>query len=383
MTSESDETIQLYSVKEGRHDKNLLSKKYGVKLAQFTHTSSSIIYASTKTNDAIRYLATHDNSFIRYFEGHTSAVTCLAMHPGTDAFLSCSRDDTVRLWDVSERRATAVLSQIRSPHLAAWDPSGTVFAVATPPAAAVILYDHRNYGRGPFATFDLVEGAVALVSSSNAGGAGGAGRMEAIQQVEKGWTKLAFSNDGKHLLLGTRGQGHFLLDAFDGSLRAYLRKPEATSSSASSAGANAAAGAAGAKTAGAGAAAPSGPSNRIAPGELPPSGEAVNSPLSSSGPMETSGDCGFTPDGRFVVGGAGTATQRAGNVLVWDTLPASAPATIAGAGDPAAAPPKVLDPVHVLDDARREAAVLAVNPRFNFFASADQDLVFWTPDFAA
>lgn len=50
MTSESDETIQIYNVKDGRHDKTLLSKKYGVKLAKFTHTSSSIIYASTKTN---------------------------------------------------------------------------------------------------------------------------------------------------------------------------------------------------------------------------------------------------------------------------------------------------------------------------------------------
>lgn len=50
MTSESDETIQIYNVKEGRPDKTLLSKKYGVKLAKFTHTSSSIIYASTKQN---------------------------------------------------------------------------------------------------------------------------------------------------------------------------------------------------------------------------------------------------------------------------------------------------------------------------------------------
>lgn len=50
MTSESDETIQIYNVKDGRHDKSLLSKKYGVKLAKFTHTSSSIIYASTKQN---------------------------------------------------------------------------------------------------------------------------------------------------------------------------------------------------------------------------------------------------------------------------------------------------------------------------------------------
>jgi COMPASS component SWD2 len=50
MTSESDESIQIYSVKDGKHQKSLLSKKYGVKLAKFTHQSSCIVYASTKEN---------------------------------------------------------------------------------------------------------------------------------------------------------------------------------------------------------------------------------------------------------------------------------------------------------------------------------------------
>lgn len=53
MTSESDDTIQIYKVREGRHDKQLLSKKYGVKLAKFTHTSSSVVYASTKVNGMV------------------------------------------------------------------------------------------------------------------------------------------------------------------------------------------------------------------------------------------------------------------------------------------------------------------------------------------
>ncbi|KAJ2962890.1 hypothetical protein NQ176_g10899 [Zarea fungicola] len=97
MTSASDETLQIYNVREGKHEKSLVSKKYGVKLAKFTHTSSSIIYASTKQNNAIRYLATHDNSFIRYFEGHEGPVTSLAVHPGSDSFISCSQDNTVRL----------------------------------------------------------------------------------------------------------------------------------------------------------------------------------------------------------------------------------------------------------------------------------------------
>ncbi len=58
MTSASDETIQIYNVREGKHEKSLVSKKYGVKLARFTHTSSSIIYASTKQNSTMSSLPT-------------------------------------------------------------------------------------------------------------------------------------------------------------------------------------------------------------------------------------------------------------------------------------------------------------------------------------
>lgn len=50
ITSESDESLHIYNVKEGRHFKQCLSKKYGVKLAKFSHSSTSVIYASTKEN---------------------------------------------------------------------------------------------------------------------------------------------------------------------------------------------------------------------------------------------------------------------------------------------------------------------------------------------
>ncbi|KAL6821978.1 WD40-repeat-containing domain protein [Trichoderma sp. SZMC 28015] len=312
MTSASDETIQIYNVREGRHDKSLLSKKYGVKLAKFTHTRSSIIYASTKQNHAIRYLATHDNSFIRYFEGHDAAVTALAVHPGSDNFISCSQDNTVRLWDTQTKHWQGQLF-LRSPYLAAYDPSGTVFAVACPSSGSVLLYDVRNYDKAPFTTIDIVEQCRGVDS----------------QCLVKGWTKLEFSNDGKTILVGTKGRGHFLLDAFQGNLKAYLRRP-------------------------------AGGTRRLAPGENLAANGAAPAPTDPSA-FESSGDCCFAPDGRYVLSGG--AKQ---DVLVWDTLKQPAEN-------------KVLDPTWTLPD-KREAAVLAFNPRFNFFATADQDLVLWLPD---
>ncbi|KAI1828338.1 WD40 repeat-like protein [Xylaria intraflava] len=308
MTSESDEAIQIYRVREGRHDKQLLSKKYGVKLAKFTRNSSSIVYASTKQNDAIRYLTTHDNAFIRYFEGHEGAVTNLAMHPGTDDFISCSKDGTVRLWNAGTKHATGSL-QLNTPYLAAFDPSGQVFAIGSPTAGEVLIYDHRNFDKAPVSTFDIVASC----------------RGVNTDQLLKGWTKLEFSNDGKSILLGTKGGGHFLLDSFGGHLKAYLQKPE-------------------------------GRSLRLVPGE----DVVINGGGWDSSNVESSGDCCFTPDGRFVIGG----TKQ--GIVVWDTLAQLEEN-------------KVLAPAHTIEDPR-QAAVVAFNPRFNFFATADQEVLFWLPD---
>ncbi|KAH7313293.1 WD40-repeat-containing domain protein [Stachybotrys elegans] len=308
MTSASDETLQIYNVREGRHEKSLLSKKYGVKLAKFTHTNSSIIYASTKQNDAIRYLATHDNSFIRYFEGHEAPVTCLAVHPGADNFISCSQDNTVRLWSTQSKHWQGQLF-LKSPYLAAYDPSGTVFAVGCPSSGSVLLYDVRNYDKAPFTTVDIVEQC----------------RKVDPEYLMKGWTKLEFSNDGKSLLVGTKGNGHFLLDAFEGTLKAYLHRP-------------------------------SGGTRRLAVGEASP----ANGVSGGSPSLESSGDCCFAPDGRFVVSGSKT------DVLVWDTLKQPSES-------------KRLEPTYTLAD-KREAAVLGFNPRYNFLATADQELLFWLPD---
>lgn len=330
ITSESDETLMIYNVKEGRHDKKLLSQKYGVKLAKFTHHSSSILYASTKENgkcydwaasitqairtsrltwwsDAIRYLSTHNTSFIRYFEGHTASVTSISLHPGADNFISCGRDDSVHLWALNARNWVGKL-HLTTPFLSAWDPSGNVFGIASPWSFTILLYDYKNYTKGPISEFDLVEKMPT---------------PRAAEHIATGWTSLAFSNDGKHILLGTRGSAHYLFDAFTGELKAMLRKPDG-----------------------------GGGARRAAAGEVQ---------TDASGRLESSGDCCFSPDGRYVLSGSKK------DVVVWDVL-----STAQGED-------KVLEPAYVLEE-KREAAVLAFNPRFNMFASADQELMFWLPD---
>lgn len=217
----------------------------------------------------------------------------------------------MRLWDISSKQWVGQLF-LNTPYLAAYDPSGNVFAVASPNSGSVLLYDCKNFDRAPFSVFDIVEQCKGVDRAN----------------LLRGWTKLEFSNDGKSLLVGTKGAGHFLLDAFDGSLKAFLRKPD-------------------------------GGTNRLAPGESPAANGGA--PNGSDSACESSGECCFTPDGRFVLSGG----KR--GVLGWDVKGASTGES------------KVAEPTFVLEE-KREAAVLAFNPRYNHFATADEDVVFWVPD---
>ncbi|KAF2104770.1 WD repeat-containing protein 82 [Rhizodiscina lignyota] len=309
IVARTDDTLQIYNCKEGKHAKELKSQKYGVHLARFTHHAQSILYASTKVDDTIRYLSTHDNSYIRYYRGHVAPVTSIALCPSNDTFLSCSLDHTVRIWSLSSPNHTGVL-KLHAPYLASYDPSASVIAIASPPTQSILLYDLRNFDKPPFQTFDLQP----YESRLNPSG------LTARRRGESNWTKIEFSNDGKHMLIGTAGDGHYVLDAFDGDLKHYcVRHNESFASS------------------------------RRAPGS------------SSSAPVGQ-GDVCFSPDGRYLVGGSGTD----GTMLVWDIETESSD-------------DKVLAACAQLPALGRHE-IVGYNPRTNMLCSADRDVVMWLPD---
>lgn len=236
--------MMIFDIKDGRKTKTVPSKKYGIHLARFTHHSRQILYASTKTDDALRLLELHNESYVRYFSAHTAQVTCLALSPGSDNFISCAADDTVCMWDLSSRSPQGQL-KLATPYLATYDPSANVLAIASQSTSSILLYDVRNFDKAPFATFAMEELEETYTPTTRG----------------RAWTKIEFSNDGKSLLLGTDYHGHFVLDAFEGNLKSFLVG----------------------KTSGTGRAAP----------------------ISTSGKPLGQGDACFTQDGRYVIGSTG------------------------------------------------------------------------------
>lgn len=275
--------------------------------------------------DAIRYLSSHDNTYIRYFRGHTAAVTSIALNPSSDAFISSSLDNTVRLWDLRSQHPQGQLD-LATPYLSAYDPTASVIAVACLLARSILLYDVRNVDKAPFATFDIEAAEQRLAGLPAVDKAGGLGD----------WTKLEFSNDGKRLLVATTA-GHLLVDAFEGDLLGYCVRPV-------------------------------GYTGRVPPADLGKlrARQLASKRASSVAPSSGQGDACFSPDGRYVVGGSGDA-----ELCVWDT---------ARADDD---PDKVLHPMRELAMGNKMGAnnrVVAYNPRHNLLATADRQLVFWVPD---
>ncbi|TDL25610.1 WD40 repeat-like protein [Rickenella mellea] len=315
ITAAEDETFRLYNCKTGKHVKTLHSKKYGVDLPRFTHKNTAIVYASTKEDDTVRYHSLHDNKYLQYFKGHKERVVSLEVSPIDDGFMSGSVDRTVRLWDLRTPNCRGLLHLPSSP-LVAYDSSGLVFAVAVNTFSRVLLFDMNNYDKEPFLTMVLEDPTLSQVS---------------FPPRQIFMTSLAFSSNGKYILVGTSGDAHYILDAFEGHLLAKLE------------------GHIGLERGKMGVALGVNPTKGI-------SGEEVS----------------WTPDSKFVVGGS-----LDGKLCIWDVqnLPSYA-------GEPVdvARPPMRVYPVSALEGHPGPTRCVRFNPRFAMMVSAGQELAFWLPD---
>lgn len=254
-------------------------------------------------------------------------MTCLALSPANDNFLSASADNTVRLWDMNSDHAQGILNLKAQPTLVAYDPTATVLAIACPMAQAILLYDVRGYDKAPFATFDLQKMEQAYPAYP--------GAPKEVPSLN--WTKLEFSNDGQKILLATSGGGHFLLDSYEGKFLGYLVKPQ-------------------------------GPTGRLAPLQFGELRERKKTGTAAGMPATSQGDVAFSPDGRYVVGGTGEY-----GLVAWDAYERAA-------GEPGAAD-MLVQPAHELGTkSAGKAAVVGYNPRHNLIVTADQNVIFWLPD---
>eukprot|EP00048_Salpingoeca_helianthica_P017349 m.236790 g.236790 ORF g.236790 m.236790 type:complete len:285 (-) comp20777_c0_seq1:467-1321(-) len=172
-------------------------RQFGANKMKFIHsTNHTVLHTSTKCDDAVRLLSLNEQKYVRYFHGHTGKVAHLSVTHTQDLFLSSGEDATVRLWDIRVPDCLGVL-RAKQRCLGAMDPGGLVFAMAAaeqgllPPA--VLMYDARQFEKGPFESFPL-------------------------PMVPGDWTGLRFSPNGKLLALSHAAGRCTLLDSFTGAV---------------------------------------------------------------------------------------------------------------------------------------------------------------------
>ncbi|KIK96588.1 hypothetical protein PAXRUDRAFT_138130 [Paxillus rubicundulus Ve08.2h10] len=324
LTAAEDETFRLYSCKTGKkvipvtsHLKTLYSKKYGVDLPRFTHKNTTVVHASTKEDDTIRYHSLHDNKYLQYFKGHKQRVVSLEVSPVDDGFISGSMDKTVRLWDLRVPTCRGLLN-LPAPPVVAYDTSGIVFAVAVNLYSRILLYDQANYDKAPFLTITLEDPTLALVSYP----------PRPIYM-----TSLAFSSNGKYILVGCSGDAHYIIDAFEGHLLAKLE------------------------------------------GRIGLERRRMDTPQSIDPVKGNSGEeVSWTPDSKYVVSGS-----LDGRIAVWDVqnLP-----TRSGTVD-LKVPPLRIQPLANLDGHPGPSRCVRFNPRLAMMVTAGAELAFWLPDQSA
>lgn len=191
--STNDHVLDVFDCNGGNQSAKIFLQKYGCGVIDFIGvTAEKILISSRKRDHVIRPLTIETKSYGQYYVGHSGLVTSLCVHRSSDVFLSAGRDKTIRLWDT---RLTCCLSVTKfdSTPLCAWDPSGTMFGVAVD-SRHIQLFDLRGLDNGPVVTFN-----------SN-------------KDFNSEWCKIAFSHDGKQILISTNGTKIRVIDSFYGTI---------------------------------------------------------------------------------------------------------------------------------------------------------------------
>lgn len=237
-----------------RHQKQLYSKKYGVHLARFTHKSTAIIHASTKedgtlhpcslspsspvshrrdplpelTRQQLRPLlqrpqekvrppraplspGSHQNAGSSPCKCHLKTTPFSPARQTTPSVSGTSAPLTPKSVPTLSSRSSLTPSQgllnIAGNPCVAYDPSGSVFGVALNLRSTLLLYDLKNFDKMPFLSVQIEDPVLA---------------QRTFPPRLPVYTSLSFSNDGKWVLIGTSGDVHYVVDAFEGGVVARL-----------------------------------------------------------------------------------------------------------------------------------------------------------------
>lgn len=164
-------------------------RKYGGHLADFMDADDRVILTSTKKDNCLREMNFTKRSYLTIYDGHTDQVVSLAVHRESRCFLTGSKDKSVGLWDFRSPFPQSFESRYSDAPLVAFGPHGSMFVVGLPDA--ILLYDLRGLGSGPFNEFKL-------------------------NRDDTNWTNIKMSPNGDYILMSSSSAKIRLIDGILG-----------------------------------------------------------------------------------------------------------------------------------------------------------------------
>jgi COMPASS component SWD2 len=194
-----------------------------------SHNDRCILTAGRKQT-TVQYWSLHDNKILRKFRGHTSSVYEINVCPTEDLFLTASKDQTVRLWNLQQAGCLAKMDLPKdsvgtsTQPRAVFDSTGMVFTVLAEMAGGeghyIHLYDARNYQGGAFSELKLTSKAVneAMVTH----------RVPPPPPKAPGVSpltlnKISFNVSGNRILVHASEGYALVLDGYEGAVQRIFR----------------------------------------------------------------------------------------------------------------------------------------------------------------
>lgn len=201
----------------------------GVSCLSATHNDYCVLTAGNKQT-SVQYWSLYDNKILRKFRGHTSSIYDIDVCPTEDMFLTASKDQTVRLWNLQQAGCLAKMDLPKdsvgtsAQPRAVFDATGMVFMVLAEMARGeghyMHLYDARNYQGGAFSELKLTSQAVSEAMVTH--------RVPPPPPKAPGTSaltinKIAFNGSGSKILCHAAEGYALVLDGYEGTVQRIFR----------------------------------------------------------------------------------------------------------------------------------------------------------------
>jgi len=123
----TDESIKIYDLKNKKEVGSIIKHSAKITSLQF-HQNSHLISGSEDGQMCI--FRSKDWECIRSIKAHKECINCISIHPSGKIALTCSRDRTLRIWNLSNGRCAYDERLNYEPELIQWSPSGNSYAIS-------------------------------------------------------------------------------------------------------------------------------------------------------------------------------------------------------------------------------------------------------------